>query len=116
MKNFDELKVGDVVVRHIPNDKRTKPMECLISKVGRQYVYVWAGYNEIKYNKENGYGEYGWEIFPGTLIEFNRYNEENEFFMKLRREMEKYNNSCICNRKHLTKNQIERIYEILNEE
>ena len=114
MKKFDDLKVGDVVVRHIPNDKRTKPMECLISKVGRQYVYVLTGYSEIKYNKENGYGEYGWEIFPGTLEEYNTWTEENLLFREFLNKLNKYNHSFRKN--HLTKNQIERIQEILNEE
>ena len=114
MKKFDDLKAGDVVVRHIPNDKRIEPKECLISKIGRKYIFITNGYAETKYDKENGNGEYGWEIFPGTLEEYNTWTEENLLFREFLNKLNKYNHSFRKN--HLTKNQIERIQEILNEE
>lgn len=114
MKNFNDLKVGDVVVRHIPNDKRHTPQEVPVTKIGRKYISITNGYGEIKYDKTNGYGEYGYEIFPGTLEEYNTWAEENLLFRELLNKLNKYNHSFRQN--HLTKNQIERIQEILNEE
>lgn len=116
MKKFNELTVGDIVVEHIPNDRRNTPREATVSKIGKKYFYINVGYGkDHNYPIETGYGEYGYQIFPGTLKEFKTWNEEKEMIWELSNEIEKcriYN----IHGKHLTKNQIERIREILNEE
>lgn len=116
MKKFNELTVGDIVVEYIPNDRRTKPTEVTVSKIGKKYFYINVGYGRDKnYTIETGYGEFGYQIFPGTLEEFKTWNEEKEMIWELSKEIEKCRNGNILG-KHLTKNQIERIREILNEE
>ena len=116
MKKFNELTVGDIVVEHIPYDRRNTPREATVSKIGKKYFYINFGYGKDKnYPIETGYGEFGYQIFPGTLKEFKTWNEEKEMIWELSEEIEKcriYN----AHAKHLTKNQIERIREILNEE
>ena len=115
MKKFNDLTVGDRVVEYISNDKRYTPKEVPITKIGKKYFYINVGYgSDKKYPIENGYGEYGYQIFPGSLEEFKTWNEENNMTWELIRELGPYNNQNI-NGKHLTKNQIERIREILNE-
>lgn len=114
MKNLNDLKVGDIVVKHIPNDRRNTPKEVPVIKIGHKYIFVDNRYGETKFDKTNGYGEYGYEIFPGTLEEYNTWVEENLLFRELLNKLNKYNHSFRQN--HLTKNQIERIQEILNEE
>ena len=115
MKKFNELTVGDIVVEHIPNDRRNTPREVTVSKIGKKYFYISVGYgSDKKYPIETGYGEYGYQIFPGTLEEFKTWKEEKEMIWELSKEIEKYRNDNIHG-KHLTKNQIERIKEILNE-
>lgn len=115
MKNFNELTVGDVVVEWIPNDRRNTPKELTVSKIGKKYFYVNFGYGaDKKYPIENGYGEFGYQIFPGTLEEFKTWNEEISMTWELLKEIELYNNHRVHD-KHLTKNQIERIRNIINE-
>ena len=115
MKKFNELSVGDIVVEWIPNDRRNTPKELTVSKIGKKYFYVSFGYGaDKKYPIENGYGEFGYQIFPGTLEEFKAWTEEKEMIWELSKEIEKYRNSNVHG-KHLTKDKIERIREILNE-
>ena len=115
MKKFNELTVGDIVVEHIPYDTRNTPREATVSKIGKKYFYINVDYGkDIKYPIETGYGEFGYQIFPGTLEEFKTWNEEKEMILELSREIEKCQRKNVHG-KHLTKNQIERIREILNE-
>ena len=115
MKKFDELTVGDVVVEWIPNDRRNTPKELTVSKIGKKYFYVGHAYgSDTKYPIENGYGEFGYQIFPGTLDEFKTWREEIDMTWELLKELGLYNNQNIHG-KHLTKDQIERIRNIINE-
>ena len=116
MRKFNELTVGDVVVEYIPNDRRNTPREVTVSKIGKKYFYINVGYgSDKKYPIETGYGEYGYQIFPGTLEEFKTWKEEKEMIWELSKEIEKYRNDNVRG-KHLTKDQIDRIKNILNEE
>ena len=115
MRKFNELTVGDVVVEYIPNDRRNTPREVTVSKIGKKYFYINIGYSsDKKYPIETGYGEYGYQIFPGTLEEFKTWEEEKEMIWELSKEIEKYRNDNVRG-KHLTKDQIDRIKKILNE-
>ena len=116
MKKFNELTVGDIVVEYISNDRRYMPRESTVSKIGKKYFYINVGYgSDKKYPIETGFGEYGYQIFPCTLEEFKTWTEEKEMIRELLKEIEKCRNYNVHG-KHLTKNQIERIREILNEE
>ena len=115
MKKFNELTVGDIVVEYIPNDRRNTPREVTVSKIGKKYFYINVGYgSDNKYPIETGYGEYGYQIFPCTLEEFKTWKGEKEMIWELSKEIEKCRNYNVHG-KHLTKNQIERIRNIINE-
>ena len=76
-EKYVDLKVGDTVVRHMENSNREKPTEFKISKIGKKYIYIDAPYYE-KFNRERGYGEFGYGIFPGTLTEYLAWKETQE--------------------------------------
>ena len=68
-EKYADLKVGDTVVRHMENSSREKPTEFKITKIGKKYIHIDAPYYD-KFNRERGYGEFGYGIFPGTLAEY----------------------------------------------
>lgn len=76
-EKYADLKVGDTVVRHMENSNREKPTEFKITKIGKKYIHIDAPFYE-KYNRERGYGEFGYYIFPGTLAEYLAWKETQE--------------------------------------
>lgn len=107
-KKFNDLKVGDTVVVYEPYSKRFTPNEEKITKIGRQYIFIDDRFTR-KYNKETGYGEYGFSIYPGTLEEYNEYVEVRE----LAREVSKLIEQNTCN---LNRIKLEQIVNIINDE
>lgn len=73
-EKYADLKVGDTVVRHMENSSREKPTEFKITKIGKKYIHIDAPYYD-KFNRERGYGEFGYGIFPGTLVEYLAWKE-----------------------------------------
>lgn len=73
-EKYADLKVGDTVVRHMENSNREKPTEFKITKIGKKYIHIDAPYYD-KFNRERGYGEFGYYIFPGTLPEYLAWKE-----------------------------------------
>ena len=107
-KKFNDLKVGDTVVVYEPYSKRFTPKEEKITKIGRQYIFIDDRFTQ-KYNKETGYGEYGFSIYPGTLEEYNEYLEVKELARVVSNLIEQ--NACNLNRIKL-----EQIVSIINDE
>ena len=107
-KKFNELKVGDTVVLYEPYSRRFTPKEEKITKIGRQYIFIDDRFTR-KYNKENGYGEYGFNIYPGTLEEYNEYVEVQKLAHVVSKLIEQ--NACNLNRIKL-----EQIVSIINDE
>ena len=107
-KKFNDLKVGDTVVVYEPYSKRFTPKEEKITKIGRQYIFIDDRFTQ-KYNKETGYGEYGFSIYPGTLEEYNEYLEVKE----LARDVSKLIEQNTCN---LNRIKLEQIVSIINDE
>ena len=107
-KKFNDLKVGDTVVVYEPYSKRFTPKEEKITKIGRQYIFIDDRFTQ-KYNKETGYGEYGFSIYPGTLEEYNEYLEVKE----LARDVSKLIEQNVCN---LNRIKLEQIVSIINDE
>ena len=73
-EKYADLKVGDTVVRHMENSNRVNPTEFKITKIGKKYIHIDAPFYE-KFNRERGYGEFGYYIFPGTLTEYLAWKE-----------------------------------------
>lgn len=71
-QRFKELKVGDKVVVYFEHRKLSQPEERTISKIGRSLIYTDSKF-DTKFQKDNGYGEFGVKLFPGTIEEFNDY-------------------------------------------
>ena len=109
---FSDLKVGDIVVQHEPNNKRTKPYECVVTKIGSKFIHIDTGYGRLeKFSREHGYGEYGMEIYPGNMSEYKEWKETGEEWCNLVNEL--YRKS---GRKNFpSRDQIERIKDILRE-
>ena len=107
-KQFNNLKVGDTVVLYEPYSQRFTPKEEKITKIGRQYIFIDDRFTQ-KYNKETGYGEYGFSIYPGTLEEYNEYLEVKE----LARDVSKLIEQNTCN---LNRIKLEQIVSIINDE
>ena len=110
MKNnkFNDLKVGDTVVLYEPYSKRFTPKEEKITKIGRQYIFIDTRFKS-KYSKENGYGEYGFSIFPGTLEEYNEYVEVQQLAHDVSKLIEQ-------NSRNLNRIKLEQIISIINDE
>lgn len=107
-KRFNDLKVGDTVVVYEPYSRRFTPTEEKITKIGRQYIFIDDRFTQ-KYNKETGYGEYGFSIYPGTLEEYNEYVE----VQKLARDVSKLIEQ---NARNLNRIKLEQIVSIINDE
>jgi len=67
-----DLKVGDTVVVYNANGYYTAKeiTETVITKIGRDYVYVSTNRCNGKFSKKTGCGEYSYHLFPGTEYEF----------------------------------------------
>ena len=66
-----DLKKGDTVVIYNDLDKRTHPFETTIKSIGKKWI------TDINSNKFDlvGYGDYGWNLFPGNMEEYNQWIE-----------------------------------------
>lgn len=107
-KKFNDLKVGDTVVVYEPYSKRFTPKEEKITKIGRQYIFIDDRFTQ-KYNKETGYGEYGFSIYPGTLEEYNEYVEVQKMAYNVSKLI-------VTNTSNLNRNKLEQIISIINDE
>lgn len=107
-KKFNELKVGDTVVLYEIYSKRFTPREEKVTKIGRQYIFIDERFTQ-KYNKETGYGEYGFSIYPGTLEEYNEYVEVQQMAYDVSKLIEK-------NSRNLNRIKLEQIISIINDE
>ena len=111
MKKFNELKKGDTVVVYSDN-KRDEPVEYVVATIGHKKITAChPEYDRFKksFFKENGYGEYGFYLFPGNMEEYLVFAEDKELTRKFRQEFSSMYSL------HLTKDQIERIRNIINE-
>lgn len=107
-KKFNELKVGDTVVVYERYSKRFTPREEKITKIGRQYIFIDDRFTR-KYDKETGYGEYGFSIYPGTLEDYNEYIEVRELARDVSKLIEQ-------NASNLNRIKLEQIISIINDE
>lgn len=111
MQKIKDLKVGDTVVVY-SDSKRDDPVEYVVATIGR--TKITACHPEFErckktFTKENGYGEYGFYLFPGNMEEYLVFAEEKELTRRFRQEFSSMYSL------HLTKDQIDRIKNILNE-
>jgi hypothetical protein len=107
-KKFNDLKVGDTVVLYELYSKRFTPREEKVTKIGRQYIFIDERFTQ-KYNKETGYGEYGFSIYPGTLEEYNEYVEVQKMAYNVSKLI-------VTNTSNLNRNKLEQIISIINDE
>lgn len=107
-KKFNDLKVGDTVVLYELYSQRFTPKEEKITKIGRQYIFIDDRFTQ-KYNKETGYGEYGFSIYPGTLEEYYEYVEVQKLAYKVSKLI-------LVNISNLNRNKLEQIIRIINDE
>lgn len=106
-KSFNDIKVGDVVVLTSCNRNHT-PNEYTVVKKGHKYIHIQIyGRSLTSFDALNGHGEYGYDLFPGTLSEYNEYVSNKEMTFDLVEKIKKI--------KVLTRSQIERINNILSE-
>jgi hypothetical protein len=90
MRQISELKICDKVVIYDKYSSRINPVERVVSKIGRQFIYVSNGnYDTIKFNIENGYGKYGETMFPGSIEEYNEYISLNDYRRNILKQLEK---------------------------
>ena len=102
-EKFKDLKVGDLVTIYMQYDRRFEPIEETIKKIGSKHIHA-GGY---KYNRENGYGDYGYELFPGSLQEYKSYLLTKEVAYNL---LERFKSTIY----DLTREELESINNILN--
>lgn len=102
-EKFKDLKVGDLVTIYKQYDRRFEPIEETVEKTGSKYIYAGGS----KYNREKGYGDYGYELFPGSLQEYKSYLLTQEVAYKLLERLK----STIYD---LTREELESINNILN--
>lgn len=107
-KKFNDLKVGDTVVLYELYSKRFTPREEKVTKIGRQYIFIDDRFTQ-KYNKETGYGEYGFSIYPGTLEEYNEYVEVQQMAYNVSKLI-------VTNASNLNRIKLEQIISIINDE
>lgn len=107
-KKFNELKVGDTVVLYELYSKRFTPREEKVTKIGRQYIFIDERFTR-KFNKETGYGEHGFSIYPGTLEEYNEYVEVQKMAYNVSKLI-------VTNTSNLNRNKLEQIISIINDE
>lgn len=105
-QRFKELKVGDKVVVYFEHRKWSKPEERTISKIGRSLIYTNSKFDS-KFQKDNGYGEFGVKLFPGNIEEFNDY----ENFKLKAKELLNRLEHCIYDLTNDELNEIEKIID-----
>lgn len=69
-----DLKKGDTVVVYNGSDTRRKPFETAIKSIGKKWI---TDINSDKFDLV-GYGDYGWNLFPGNMEEYNQWVETKE--------------------------------------
>lgn len=111
MRKIKDLKVGETVVIW-SDDRRHEPVENIVHKVGRTKLHTKHPiYPQVRqFNIETACGEYGYNVFPGNMEEYLIFAEDKELTRKFRQEFSSMYSL------HLTKDQIDRIKNILNEE
>ena len=107
-KKVKDLQVGDTIVVYEKYSNRFTPIEGEVTKVGRQYLYVECGnkWDTYKFPRENGYGDYGHYLFPGTLEEYKEMLEVEQYA----REVIKYIDG---NRETFTREELDKVMLIL---
>lgn len=77
-EKIKELKIGDIVTIYNKYSKHKSPEEYIVDSIGKIYIHVkhpkYPSRQKLKFDKENGYGEYGMYLFPSDLKGFNEYN------------------------------------------
>ena len=106
IERLENLTIGDKVVSYYAYDNRRNPLECVVTKIGKKYIHIKGHYYESKVQKETFSGDYGLNIFPGDLNEYNHYLETIELRKKLLKLLEKEVNN-------LTENEILLIENII---
>ena len=81
------LNVGDTVVEYQPLDKRRSPVESKVQKMGRTYIHVGNTFT-TKYDF-NGNADYGYNLFPGSLEEFKKWQESQKMARNMLKELER---------------------------
>lgn len=71
---MSDLKKGDTVVVYNPIDTRTKPFESTVKSIGKKYITTISTSDSSKFDLM-GYGNYGWNLFPGNMEEYNEWVE-----------------------------------------
>lgn len=105
--DFSNIKVGDTVVLTSCNRNHT-PNEYVVKKKGNKYIHINIYGNTLtRFSSDHGHGEYGYDLFPGTLSEYNEYINNKEMTFDI---VEKIKRMDV-----LTTSQIERINNILSE-
>jgi hypothetical protein len=108
MRNFNTLKIGDNVVVYDRYSTRVEPREYCITKIGKKYIHVGGNYNySSKFNIENGYGEYGYSLFPGSLDEYKAHVSLKDYRIEITKKFNSIVNS-------LSKEELDNIMSILN--
>lgn len=108
MKKLETLKIGDNVVVYDRYSTRVEPREYCITKIGKKYIHVGGNFNySSKFKIENGYGEYGSSLFPGSLDEYKEHVSLDDYRKEITRKL----NSVINN---LSKEDLDDIMSILN--
>ena len=87
-----DLKKGDTVVVYSDYDKRVSPFETSIKSIGKKCITTTPNSYAAKYDPM-GNGNYGWNLFPGNMEEYNQWVETkniakpiyNDFFSKIYR-------------------------------
>lgn len=77
------LQVGDTVVVYMEYSTRDKAREYQVTKVGRQYLYA----GSMRFSRETGGAEFGYQVFPGTLEEYNAWVEHKQRAQKMASEL-----------------------------
>lgn len=80
------LKVGDAVVEYQRLDNRRPPVESKVQKIGRTYIHVGTTFT-TKYDF-NGNADYGYNLFPGSLKEFKKWQESQTMAKNILHKLE----------------------------
>ena len=86
MKKIKNLQVGDIVTYYTEYSSNPKGgYQTTVEKIGRQYITT---ANNMRFNKETGYGEYGKQLFVGTVEEFEAWMSLEPTRLKQRSKIE----------------------------
>lgn len=86
----DKLKPGMVVtVYDSHNGSRASAQEYTISKIGRTYIHVERAYSHLKFNIKGLHGEYGKNLFLGSIQEYFDWTDTCKRGRKIISELER---------------------------